>query len=127
MAIGSMRSTTLRASLVFFPCAPFSNTQRFAQMFGDGNTQRPAEAAAISSLPEQTWTKKQGDGDDCSCCICLEQFEEEAGVKRLACMHTFHSGCIDRWLRTNGVCPICKKEVGVGEDTEREAVEGEGS
>jgi len=62
---------------------------------------------------------KQED-EDCSkkmCVICLEQFKDGDRLRVLPCDHSFHVGCIDRWLSgsnsfeecyTSG-CPTCKK------------------
>jgi len=51
------------------------------------------------------------------CVICMENFQEDDRLRVLPCCHSFHVGCIDRWLSgsrsfdecdTSG-CPICKK------------------
>ena len=67
-------------------------------------------------------------GGDCRhapCPICLDElvgkdgarpnFEGgapvEHGIELLKCGHTFHSGCIDTWLRKSGAktCPVCRQ------------------
>jgi len=42
------------------------------------------------------------------CCICLENFKDKEELKRLPCMHLFHKNEIDKWLKTNVCCPICR-------------------
>mmetsp|Transcript_22980 Transcript_22980/g.37985 ORF Transcript_22980/g.37985 Transcript_22980/m.37985 type:complete len:462 (+) Transcript_22980:118-1503(+) len=51
------------------------------------------------------------------CVICLEHFQQGDRLRALPCSHSFHVGCIDRWLSgshsfddcfTSG-CPTCKK------------------
>ncbi|KAI4382293.1 hypothetical protein MLD38_008274 [Melastoma candidum] len=43
------------------------------------------------------------------CAICLGELEEEERVKVMPCCeHVFHAECIDRWLRSNGSCPVCR-------------------
>lgn len=51
------------------------------------------------------------------CVICLELFEDGDRLRLLPCGHSFHMGCIDKWLSgsfsyndciTSG-CPTCKK------------------
>merc|ERR1712238_561472 len=60
------------------------------------------------------------DDDDVDvdvCVICLEVFRDGDRLRVLPCDHSFHAGCIDRWLSgshsynecfTAG-CPTCKK------------------
>ena len=42
------------------------------------------------------------------CSICLEDFQCGDVVRTLPCFHSFHKDCIDRWLRSKSICPICK-------------------
>lgn len=46
---------------------------------------------------------------DASCSVCLCSFEEKEMLRRLACGHSYHSECLDRWLLTNATCPRCRK------------------
>ena len=49
---------------------------------------------------------------DCDhCMICLEKFEEGEALRSLRCIHTFHLGCIDRWLAEKEVCPVCRLNI----------------
>ena len=46
------------------------------------------------------------------CSICLSLFQDEDKVKvLLRCHHGFHSKCVDKWLRTRSICPLCRKSV----------------
>ncbi|UYI27072.1 RING-H2 finger protein ATL66 [Encephalitozoon cuniculi] len=47
------------------------------------------------------------------CIICLEDFEDGGYVRSLDCGHAFHKECVDRWLRKNFVCPICRSKMAV--------------
>lgn len=43
------------------------------------------------------------------CAIC---HEEDAVVRHtLRCNHTFHLHCIDRWLKDNRTCPMCRTKI----------------
>ena len=44
------------------------------------------------------------------CAVCLSQHEHFAA--ELACGHSFHRPCIERWLRIAASCPICRATVG---------------
>lgn len=57
------------------------------------------------------------EDDTAVCVICLEHFVDGDRLRVLPCDHSFHVGCIDRWLSgshsyqdcfTSG-CPTCKK------------------
>ncbi|AFN83557.1 hypothetical protein EROM_081410 [Encephalitozoon romaleae SJ-2008] len=48
------------------------------------------------------------------CIICLEDFEDGGCVRNLGCGHVFHRECIDKWLRKNFVCPVCRSRMTLG-------------
>ncbi|XP_028779345.1 E3 ubiquitin-protein ligase At1g63170 isoform X2 [Neltuma alba] len=51
-------------------------------------------------------------GEDAACCICLIMYEDNDELRELACSHLFHKDCVDKWLKINALCPLCKGEVG---------------
>jgi len=75
--------------------------------------------AAVAAKPQdqgQVIVQAKEDEEDV-CVICLERFVYGDRLRVLPCNHSFHTGCIDRWLsgsasfencHTNG-CPTCKK------------------
>lgn len=55
-------------------------------------------------------------GDDCTCCICLENFGGSDGdmgsrAVELPCKHHFHRFCITAWLAARRTCPMCRAAV----------------
>jgi hypothetical protein len=40
------------------------------------------------------------------CSICLLELIKD--IKKLKCEHNFHKKCIDEWINTNNVCPLCR-------------------
>jgi hypothetical protein len=40
------------------------------------------------------------------CSICLLELNKD--IKTLKCEHNFHKKCIDEWINTNNVCPLCR-------------------
>ncbi|KAH7332200.1 hypothetical protein KP509_20G075100 [Ceratopteris richardii] len=52
-------------------------------------------------------------GDDAVCCICLGRYKDGVDLKELQCTHFFHVECIEKWLKINATCPMCKLEVGI--------------
>lgn len=51
-------------------------------------------------------------GEDAVCCICLAKYAENDELRELPCSHFFHVVCVDKWLKINASCPLCKYEVG---------------
>ncbi|KAL8138194.1 hypothetical protein V2J09_004195 [Rumex salicifolius] len=51
-------------------------------------------------------------GEDAVCCICLASYVDGDELRELPCSHFFHSDCVDRWLRINARCPLCKCDIG---------------
>ena len=43
------------------------------------------------------------------CCpICLEEFKPNEYKRTLNCNHLFHKRCIDKWIKVNNTCPVCR-------------------
>ncbi|CAK9136576.1 unnamed protein product [Ilex paraguariensis] len=51
-------------------------------------------------------------GEDAVCCICLAKYANNDELRELPCCHYFHKECVDKWLKLNALCPLCKGEVG---------------
>ncbi|QDZ18963.1 hypothetical protein A3770_02p14810 [Chloropicon primus] len=49
--------------------------------------------------------------DQTTCAICLDDYSDGQEMRTLPCMHSFHSTCVDKWLRNNRSCPVCKKDI----------------
>ncbi|KAM1074208.1 hypothetical protein ACFX11_019384 [Malus domestica] len=46
------------------------------------------------------------------CSVCLSDFEEGDKIRQLKCKHTFHQGCLDKWLQEyRATCPLCRTKV----------------
>ena len=84
--------------------------EQLLQRFGDGSENRGATTETISSLPTSI-VNGQLPEDKRQCCICLEDFSQGDGRTSLPCLHGFHTDCVNKWLQSNGSCPICKSSV----------------
>uniref|UniRef100_M4FDZ6 RING-type E3 ubiquitin transferase n=1 Tax=Brassica campestris TaxID=3711 RepID=M4FDZ6_BRACM len=49
--------------------------------------------------------------DEAECCVCLCEYEDGTELRELWCRHHFHEACIDKWLRINATCPLCKSNI----------------
>ncbi|KAL4449954.1 hypothetical protein ABPG74_015073 [Tetrahymena malaccensis] len=66
----------------------------------------------LKDFPIHKFQKRPGMSQDLlNCPVCLCEFEEGEEVKILDCCHSYHSQCIDEWLKKNTHCPVCKKDM----------------
>ncbi|XP_059139474.1 mucin-2-like isoform X2 [Physella acuta] len=84
-----------------------------------GATQEVIERNTLPHKYKKVETCAGGDNPDSNnhqekCTICLSEFETGEDVRRLPCMHLFHSECVDQWLSTNKNCPICRVDIEAG-------------
>uniref|UniRef100_A0A0E0D1E3 RING-type domain-containing protein n=1 Tax=Oryza meridionalis TaxID=40149 RepID=A0A0E0D1E3_9ORYZ len=79
---------------------------------GGGGGVAPASDEAIEALKDFT-----GDIDQlpAECAICLhgglDAAAAPAGWKEMPCGHRFHGGCLEKWLRVHGTCPMCRHQM----------------
>ena len=60
----------------------------------------------INSNPLFKYSLAQSINDQCV--VCLESFKHVDIVRVLKCKHAFHKNCIDNWLMSKLICPLCK-------------------
>lgn len=48
--------------------------------------------------------------EEISCVVCMSIMVNAEVVRVLPCNHEFHAACVDKWLRTNRTCPICRRD-----------------
>ncbi|CAF0886511.1 unnamed protein product [Rotaria sp. Silwood1] len=45
------------------------------------------------------------------CDICLNEYKPDDKLRTIPCLHRFHSKCIDKWLKKNSKCPMCRSDL----------------
>ena len=43
------------------------------------------------------------------CAICLGDYSPGEQLRQPTCGHAFHKDCLDTWLSSKAVCPICQQ------------------
>ncbi|XP_070541097.1 E3 ubiquitin-protein ligase RNF38-like isoform X2 [Ptychodera flava] len=68
--------------------------------------------ADIEQLPSYRYNPDthQSLSDQTCCVVCMCDFEQRQLLRVLPCSHEFHTKCVDKWLKTNRTCPICRAD-----------------
>lgn len=80
-------------------------------IFSGKKEQPPASKESIEALQSVEIEK---DGEECV--ICLEEWAVGEMATEMPCKHIFHGGCIEKWLKIHGSCPVCRYKMPVDED-----------
>ena len=64
------------------------------------------EASTIVAEPITIDRNNNNTAPECS--ICLLKLNNGTEIKTLFCTHKFHDKCIEKWLKTNNTCPLCR-------------------
>jgi len=71
---------------------------------------------------ERGETPQYTDDNRPSCAICMEEYVLHDKLRRMVCEHDFHVECLDRWLRVNNSCPLCRRSARGEEEDVRDDV-----
>ncbi|KAL9687730.1 hypothetical protein QQ045_032137 [Rhodiola kirilowii] len=78
--------------------------------------QPPASKASIETMPEM---EIGDDAEYLECAICLDGM---TAAKEMPCKHRFHGGCVERWLRIHGSCPVCRFQMPAEEQNHKKFI-----
>jgi len=67
---------------------------------GSGSTAAPGEGKE----------KEPSNEVQTTCVVCMCDFAARQRVRELPCQHIYHTKCIDKWLKTNRTCPLCRAD-----------------
>uniref|UniRef100_A0A0C9QVM2 RING-type E3 ubiquitin transferase n=1 Tax=Wollemia nobilis TaxID=56998 RepID=A0A0C9QVM2_9CONI len=76
----------------------------------------------MNSCGGEPSTERVLSAEDAECCICLSAYDNGVELRELPCGHHFHCACIDKWLRINATCPLCKYNIIKSSNNAREEV-----
>uniref|UniRef100_A0A1A9ZN08 RING-type domain-containing protein n=1 Tax=Glossina pallidipes TaxID=7398 RepID=A0A1A9ZN08_GLOPL len=60
-------------------------------------------------LPTHTYNAEGDTDSQTTCAMCLSDFQLKDLLRTLQCNHKFHAACIHKWLKTKGICPLCRQ------------------
>lgn len=67
----------------------------------------------IERFPTKRFQSASGGGST-QCHICFCEYSDGEKLRMLPCFHDYHVQCIDRWLKENITCPICRANLSDG-------------
>ncbi|MEQ2287694.1 hypothetical protein AMECASPLE_015356 [Ameca splendens] len=68
----------------------------------------------IQRFPTKTFCSATNTGNT-QCQICFCDYTDGEKLRMLPCFHDYHVQCIDRWLKDNITCPICRVNLADGD------------
>nr|XP_048716033.1 RING finger protein 44 isoform X2 [Caretta caretta] len=66
--------------------------------------------ADIEHLPSYRFNPESHQSEQSLCVVCFSDFEARQLLRVLPCNHEFHAKCVDKWLKANRTCPICRAD-----------------
>ncbi|OPJ68672.1 hypothetical protein AV530_017646 [Patagioenas fasciata monilis] len=66
--------------------------------------------ADIEQLPSYRFNPSNHQSEQTLCVVCMCDFEARQLLRVLPCNHEFHAKCVDKWLKANRTCPICRAD-----------------
>ncbi|KAB2065348.1 hypothetical protein ES319_A09G083300v1 [Gossypium barbadense] len=124
---------TIAIAVTVFTLVMCGNCAIFSQSTPSGPTSRKDLSARLYLSPysassfkfsKELWlarTVESNREDGTECVVCLLGFEDDEVVRQLhRCKHSFHAPCIDMWMYSHSICPICRtpvdRRVALGDD-----------
>ncbi|XP_066128375.1 RING finger protein 44 isoform X3 [Saccopteryx bilineata] len=80
-----------------------------AERLGDAKP-RGLTKADIEQLPAYRFNPDSHQSEQTLCVVCFSDFEARQLLRVLPCNHEFHTKCVDKWLKANRTCPICRAD-----------------
>eukprot|EP00735_Rhodelphis_limneticus_P006318 TRINITY_DN18708_c0_g1::TRINITY_DN18708_c0_g1_i1::g.20358::m.20358 TRINITY_DN18708_c0_g1::TRINITY_DN18708_c0_g1_i1::g.20358 ORF type:complete len:232 (+),score=15.26,sp/Q8BI21/RNF38_MOUSE/41.00/9e-16,zf-RING_2/PF13639.1/38,zf-RING_2/PF13639.1/1e+03,zf-RING_2/PF13639.1/2.3e+03,zf-RING_2/PF13639.1/1.2e-15,zf-C3HC4/PF00097.20/1.4e+02,zf-C3HC4/PF00097.20/1.9e+03,zf-C3HC4/PF00097.20/4.7e-07,zf-C3HC4_3/PF13920.1/6.4e+02,zf-C3HC4_3/PF13920.1/6.4e+02,zf-C3HC4_3/PF13920.1/2.9e+03,zf-C3HC4_3/PF13920.1/1e- len=87
--------------------------------------ERGASQNLIDLLPTHTFHASHSTEEEThkQCMVCLMDYEEGDELRTLPCFHSFHRDCVDKWLLSNRICPVCKTSIDEIQNHYNDAIE----
>ncbi|CAI2298649.1 unnamed protein product [Caenorhabditis sp. 36 PRJEB53466] len=107
MAIYAMQGEPLFPNMEVFGLDRHHMFAPFESDIPVGATQNDITAFTKSD----NFKKTEGNGEEETCTVCLCAYEDGENITNLPCNHFFHTECIEKWLKLNKKCPMCRVDI----------------
>jgi len=96
----------------------FSHQENYEALLNLADTLGPGkprglEKSEIERIPSFRFSTNTAKETNIKCVVCISEYINREKLRRLPCSHDFHAKCIDKWLKSNKTCPVCRNEVKV--------------
>ncbi|CAL9761790.1 unnamed protein product [Musa acuminata subsp. burmannicoides] len=96
-------------SINALPTYKFKSKRRRARDESGSNSEGQGDGGILAPGTDR---ERFVSNEDAVCCICLAKYVDNDELRELPCTHFFHKDCVDKWLKINALCPLCKSEAG---------------
>ncbi|XP_073154843.1 putative RING-H2 finger protein ATL21A [Henckelia pumila] len=100
--------------LILFISCCVCMRRRDESWYSGTQTNRGLDESTIETYRKMTISENRliPGSNDITCAICLEDYVRNDTLRFMpGCEHCFHVECIDKWLRMNRRCPICRVDL----------------
>ncbi|UJR10237.1 hypothetical protein I4U23_014450 [Adineta vaga] len=91
----------------------YEEEEAHGEEFDDDNDESFADIGLSKQLiecyPKTTAGEVSATGKLCD--ICLNEYKSDDKLRTIPCLHQFHCKCIDKWLKKNSKCPMCRSDL----------------
>lgn len=120
-AVMGLQRTGLPPHLLFsdrdFTADDYDELCRLDEMVESKKGASPGQLAALPTQTAPPGGLLGEGGERLSCSVCLEEFEEGQALCTLPqCLHKYHAGCVQTWLKHKATCPALMVRRGVHQD-----------
>ncbi|KAL4429848.1 hypothetical protein ABPG77_010965 [Micractinium sp. CCAP 211/92] len=125
------RSAQLIGALVVYEMNSLVDEMHYEELLAVFDGHPPAkglEEEAIAALPAVQLSPQAAAAlSSAACAVCLDAFQPGETARELpGCRHTFHAACLDPWLRSKPLCPVCRSRVEPLAPAQVQQAEGQG-
>lgn len=99
-----------------FPSSTLSDAEDYEALWNLAERLGPAKPRGLTKteidrIHAFRFTAACAEETNSNCVVCMSDYCLREKIRKLPCTHDFHSKCIDKWLKSNKTCPVCRDEI----------------